>query len=329
MKKNIYEDIPKVSIVIPMFNCELYIERCIDSLLRQTYDNIEIIVVDDGSLDKSAEIVKDMQLKNAKIIYLYQDNSGPGVARNRAIKYATGKYILFVDSDDYLGTNYIEEMVECAEENNSELVIAGYTLVYEDKKKQVPIVPKKYIKNTAEEWAYRISACCSRLYLKDFWNRHNLKFSQEKGARAEDVPIAIYSNVMAKNISIVQNAGYYYYQHSESAMNNKKKKVLFNFPYDAFENMYINVKNADKENSHDFFCVGILKFLAHFTIVIYRNASKEEKKNFYDYMERVVGDDFLLLIDGWKKVRKEMEIPLSRKAAIELFILIYRLEKIK
>lgn len=327
MQKNSYEDTPKVSIVIPMYNCELYIERCIDSLLKQTYGNVEIIVVDDGSLDKGAKIVKDIQLKSEKIVYLYQDNSGPGMARNKAIEHATGKYVLFVDSDDYLGKNYIEDMVRCAEKNNSELVIAGYTLVYADKKKQVQILPKRYIKNVAEEWAYRISACCSRLYLKEFWSRHNLKFSQEKDARAEDVPISIYSNAMAKNISIVQNAEYYYYQHSESAMNNKKQKVIFEFPYLAFGNMYKRIKTLKIENGEDFFNFGILKFGAQFDLVIYRKATKEQKRKFENYFLELIGEEFCYVVESWKKIRLKIDLPIRHKVAIEIFLLKYRINR--
>ncbi|MBQ4155368.1 MAG: glycosyltransferase family 2 protein, partial [Clostridia bacterium] len=192
MYKEIDEVSPKVSIIVPMYNCELYIERCMESLLKQTYSNIEIIVVDDGSKDSCAKIVKMINEINSKVRYLFQNNSGPGTARNRAIKESTGKYILFVDSDDYLANDYVEELVASAERYNSDLVVAGYTLVYENSNKSLPVIPMKYEKGISEEWAYRISACCSRLYSKEFWDKQNLEFSEEKDARAEDVPIALY-----------------------------------------------------------------------------------------------------------------------------------------
>ena len=314
----------KVSIITPVYNCEKYVERCINSLINQTYENIEIIMVDDGSKDKSAQIIKECQKKSDKIIYIYQDNSGPGVARNRAIKEAGGKYILFVDADDYISEDYIKHLVETAEKNNSELTIAGYTMVYENGKKEKKVVPEFYERNKAEEWAYRISACCSRMYLRDFWMKYEIKFNEERNARAEDVPIVLFSNVMAKNISIVKNAGYYYYQHSGSAMNDRSKRVVFGFPYKAFEEMYFKVCNGKIENNLQYFHMGVLKFLAHFFIVIYRNASKQEKMNFIKDIERIVNIDFFIMIMSWKGIRRNIDLPFLHKIAIEYFILNYK-----
>lgn len=315
-----------VSIIIPMYNCESYIRRCLDSLIKQTYSNVEIIVVDDGSKDNSATIVKEIQLKSKKIIYIYQENSGPGVARNKAIEVANGKYLLFVDSDDYLSDNYVTSLVKSAEKNNSELVVAGYTWVYENRKKDVPVIPKKYVRNVSEEWAYRISSCCSRMYLREFWNNHHLKFSEERDARAEDVPLVLYANVMAKNISIVSNAGYYYYQHSKSAMNSIKKRILFEFPYDAFQQVYEQVCLSEKTNSESFFYMGVLKFLAYFELVIYRRASKREKEIFRNYIEVLLRKDFRKMVNAWRKVRYKVELPAVHKIAIEVFILKHRIK---
>ena len=314
----------KVSIIIAMYNSELYIERCINSLLNQTYHDIEIIVVDDGSSDSSGKVIKNISKDHNKIKYIYQNNSGPGVARNKGIEHATGKYLLFVDSDDYLSEDYVESMAICAEKNNSELVIAGYTLVYENSSKEKSIVPERYEKKKAEEWAYRISSCCSRLYLKTFWDKSQLKFNIERNARAEDVPIALYSNAMAKNIAIVKNPGYYYYQHQGSAMNNRKKRVLFEFPYVAFEETCRKVLKSEVENGIHFFYIGVLKFLAHFRYVIYLRASKGEKRKFYEYIERILGDTFETIEVQWKKKKKEMELPYIHKMAIEVFILEYK-----
>ena len=314
----------KVSIITPVYNCEKYIERCIDSLLKQTHENIEIIMVDDGSKDKSAQIIKEYQKKTDKIIYIYQKNSGPGVARNCAIKKASGKYILFVDADDYISEDYIKDLVETAEKNKSELTIAGYTMVYENGKKEKRVVPEFYERNRAEEWAYRISACCSRMYLRDFWMKYEIQFNEERNARAEDVPIVLFSNVMAKNISIVKNAGYYYYQHSESAMNNRSKKVVFEFPYQAFEEMYTKINQDEIVNDLCFFYIGVLKFFAHFRYVIYLRVSKEEKKKFFCYVKHVLGEVFDAINKEWKKKKKEIKLPYIYKMAIEVFILEYK-----
>lgn len=322
MLKNIEQC--KVSIIIAMYNCELYIERCINSLLRQTYENIEILIVDDGSLDNSAKLVKDMIKNNNNVTYIYQCNSGPGVARNKGIDIANGKYLLFVDADDYLSEDYVESMVKSAEINNSELVIGGYTLVYENSSKEKRVIPEKYESGYAEEWAYRISSCWSRLYLKSFWDANKLQFNIEKNARAEDVPIALYTNVMARNVSIVRNSGYYYYQHQGSAMNNRKKRVLFEFPYIAFDETCSRVFKGETENSIHFFYIGVLKFFAHFRYVIYLKASKKEKMRFFKYVERFFDDKFEVINMEWKKRKRGIELPYIHKMAIEVFLLEYK-----
>ncbi len=305
-----------------MYNCQLYIERCIRSLLVQTYEQIEILVVDDGSSDNSAGIVKQLQQESDKLKYFYQQNSGPGVARNKAIQESHGKYLLFVDADDYLGQDYVESMVECAEAHAAELVVAGYTLVYANSKKKVQVIPQKYEKNVSEEWVYRISSCCSRMYLKKFWIENDLKFHQEKEARAEDVPIVLYSNAMAKNISIVKNAGYFYYQHSGSAMH-QKKRVVFRFPYQSFYQMFQKSKKQPFQNSEAYFDIGVVKFLAQFAFLIYRKADLEEKKKFKRYIQYLLQEDWASIISEWKRYRNKIQFPLTHKIAIELFLLIY------
>ena len=315
---------PLVSVIIPVYNCQLYIEKCIRSLLSQEYEEIEIITVDDGSTDESADVIKKIQTESSRIRYFYQDNSGPGRARNKAITEAKGKYLLFVDADDYVSRDYIADMVECAEKNNAELTIAGYTLVYEDKDNEKKVVPEKYERNVSEEWAYRISSCWARLYLKEFWYKNNLAFHEDREARAEDVPIVLYSNVMAKNISIVKNPGYYYYQHQGSAMNNIKKKVIFGFPYQAFEEMYRKVKSSAVENSMEFFDFGILKFLAHFEFVIYRKVDKIEKEHFRQYIFHLLGKDLKYILLSWKRIRTSIELPMLHKFAIQLFVLLIK-----
>lgn len=309
-----------VSVIIPMYNGEKYIERCIVSLLAQTHTQIELLVVDDGSTDDSSAIVKQYQKKDSRIYYFYQENQGPGRARNWAIQQAGGKYLLFVDADDYLKSDYIEELVKTAEKNDSELTIAGYTLVYDDSRKRKEIIPEFYKKGTREEWAYRISSSCSRLYRREFWVTSGLKFNQDKDARAEDVPIVLFANAMAKNISVVANSGYCYYQHPESAMNNKKKKVLFGFPYQAFEEIYKMVKSSTLENSEDFFDFGVLKFLAQFDLVIYKRADIKEKEKFHKYLKDLL-TDFDETIQSWNRLKFKICIPLVHKVAIEIFIL--------
>lgn len=115
----------KVSIIVPVYNMEFYIERCLKSLVNQTLQDIEIIVVDDGSTDKSEIIIKQMQKVYGNIIYLKKENGGQATARNMALKIAQGEYVGFVDSDDWVDIDMYENMYLLASENKYDIVICN------------------------------------------------------------------------------------------------------------------------------------------------------------------------------------------------------------
>ena len=123
---------PVISIIIPVYNSERYIHRCIDSILRQTYQDYELILVDDGSTDRSGEICKSYANEDNRIIVIYQKNAGVSSARNAGLAIAKGKYITFCDSDDELLPDYLAVMINEPEE--AELVIAGYRYIDENGK---------------------------------------------------------------------------------------------------------------------------------------------------------------------------------------------------
>ena len=104
----------KVSIVVPVYNVEKYLKRCVDSLIEQSYSNLEILLVDDGSKDSSLSICKEYELKDSRIRVFHKENEGLGLTRNYGIERATGEYITFVDSDDYLTSDAIAAMLDRA-----------------------------------------------------------------------------------------------------------------------------------------------------------------------------------------------------------------------
>ncbi|MDO4379127.1 MAG: glycosyltransferase family 2 protein [Erysipelotrichia bacterium] len=121
----------KVSIIVPVYKVEPYILRCVDSLVNQTYKNIEIILVDDGSPDNSIDLVKE-NYNDERIVIVRQSNQGSGQARNNGIKRAVGQYLFFVDGDDFIEENTLELMINRLEEDNSSLVICDYYKYFTD-----------------------------------------------------------------------------------------------------------------------------------------------------------------------------------------------------
>lgn len=121
---------PKISVIVPVYNAERYLKKCVDSILRQTLDDIEVILVDDGSTDNSKIILKEYKMKDNRVKVIEQSNSGPSVARNNGIKLASGKYIGFVDSDDYIEKTMYEKLIYIADENNVEIAMCNYRELY-------------------------------------------------------------------------------------------------------------------------------------------------------------------------------------------------------
>lgn len=131
-----------VSVIIPVFNGEKYIRKCLDSILRQTYKELEIIVMDDGSSDNTAEICREYRQNDERVRVISRENKGVSYSRNEGVKLSKGKYILFVDSDDYIEENMIQVMLEHLIENNADMVQCGYVKEYVGRKEKEQVREK-------------------------------------------------------------------------------------------------------------------------------------------------------------------------------------------
>ena len=123
---------PSISVIIPVYNCEAYLSTCIDSVLNQQIRNVEIICVNDASPDNSLELLEQYAKNDNRITIINQKNGGASAARNNGLKYARGKYVYFLDSDDYLVPNALNRLLECAEENETDIIFFGATSVFDD-----------------------------------------------------------------------------------------------------------------------------------------------------------------------------------------------------
>ena len=123
---------PKISVIIPVYNVEMYLDRCIKSVVGQTYRNIEIILVDDGSSDKSGSMCEEWAEKDSRIRVIHKENGGLSDARNAGLAIATGEYISFIDSDDSVSKHFLEYMLKTIIDTNSDLVECGRTDIYDD-----------------------------------------------------------------------------------------------------------------------------------------------------------------------------------------------------
>ena len=311
-------DNPLVSVIVPVYNAESYINKCIRSLTAQTYGNIEIIAINDGSKDISGAILEELAQQDSRIRFINQPNQGVCVTRNNGIDMATGEYLLFVDGDDYVDSDYVENMITTALQNDSDLVISGYKI--EDATKFEAVIPASYEANKDEMWAYRIMATMAHLYKRSFWDQNNFRFTTEAKVRAEDTPICLMANYLGKNIALAKCSGYHYVQHEGSAMNKFKGLRHFSFPKQAFEEVAQVLNTAEDHNGREFMVYGILKSFAQFSFQLSKGADKKTRKELDQYFVNYVKANIPDYFHCWFKAKRS-GLPLHIRVAVLLFCL--------
>lgn len=213
---------PKVSIIVPFYNVEGYIEKCLETLINQTLKDIEIILVNDGSKDRSINIVKKfLQRYPEKIVYLEKENGGLSDARNFGIPYAKGEYIAFVDSDDYVEKDMYENMYELAKKDNSDMVECNFYWEYPDKKKED--VGKEYQANNEMLEKIRVVAW-NKLIKREIIQNANIQFP--KGFRYEDVEFTYKLIPFIKKVSFCKKPLVHYVQREGSISNSQDERTI-------------------------------------------------------------------------------------------------------
>ncbi|MBR2715057.1 MAG: glycosyltransferase family 2 protein [Ruminococcus sp.] len=226
-----------VSVVIPVYNAEKYLDQCVLSVVNQTYKNLEIILVDDGSPDNCPKMCDNWEEKDSRIKVIHKKNAGAGAARNTGIETATGEYILFFDSDDYVDTTLVEKCVKSTRTHNSDVVVYGRIDMCNDEKMKKQIVmntdKEVYKGESVQEilmtgmltykFGFGVSAWC-KMYRLDVIRKHNLRFLSEQEVFSEDAFFAI--QLFSKDIvvSVVSEGLYYYCVRSGSLSRAYKKE---------------------------------------------------------------------------------------------------------
>lgn len=205
----------KVSIVTTAYNVDKFIAKCIDSLINQTYKNIEIIVVDDCSADNTKSIVKSYKDDRIKLIE-HSVNMGAGWSRRHGIEASTGDYVITVDGDDWLSSDFIEKLVVNALETNADIVSGGITVVFPDGYKEVKCFPVKCSKTGKEKFDdyanQRIIFLNNKLVKRSMYEQ--TPYSTRR--YCEDTPVIVPLLYYANMVSYVDTQGYYYLQHDKS-----------------------------------------------------------------------------------------------------------------
>ncbi len=203
-----------ISIIIPIYNAENYIRRCINSILNQTYQNYEIILIDDGSTDNSREILNEFKA-NKKIRIYFQKNMGVAKTRNKGIKLSRGKYIAFIDNDDYIDRDYLEKLYKNI--SNNDIIISGYRRVND-----IKTLFLSKLENT--DWSkYMIMAPWAKFYKKEFLLKNEIEFLSNN--IGEDVYFNLIAYSSTDKIKIIPYIGYNWYFNNKSVSNTIQKSM--------------------------------------------------------------------------------------------------------
>ena len=212
---------PKVSVIVPIYNVEKYLEKCINSLLSQTLEDIQIILVNDGSKDNSGNIAKEYEKNNNdRVIYVEKENGGLSDARNYGLKYATGDFIVFLDSDDYIEKNAYEEMYNKAIEENADYVECDFIWEFPNKIR----VDKQYpYKNKKEMLSFVRGVAWNKLIKRQLIIDNNLEFP--KGLRYEDIEFTYKLIPFVNKFAYVDKPFIHYVQREGSIANVQNERT--------------------------------------------------------------------------------------------------------
>lgn len=230
-----------ISVVIPVYNVERYIRQCLESVINQTYRNLQIIIVDDGSTDKSGEICDEYAARDDRVTVIHQENAGAGAAKNTGLDMASGEYLAIIDSDDYIEENMYEIMLQRLKDNNADVVQCLFDNVFVNAKVSRSfsfnynsnriIKSKNYLYEMLYDWKYAV-----------FWNKlfrksllQDVRFPVGRKIDDEFFTYKLICN--AKKIININDCLYHYRMRKSSVMNDNCN-ILVRDRIDCFEERY-------------------------------------------------------------------------------------------
>src|SRR5690606_34237575 len=257
---------PKVSVVVPVYNVEKYIDRCMESLLHQTLIDIEVILVNDGSPDNSPLICDEYAKKDRRVKVVHKLNGGLGYARNSGIEIAKGEYIAFVDSDDYVDTNMYKTLYDVAKNNDSDTVFCGFNrelkkgkffpvseckeLVQHEGEEEIGKLLLDFIASKPEDSVERKYAMSvwHGIYKLDIIRENNIRFVSEREYASEDLPFQIDFFKKANRINFIPDV-FYYYCYNDSSLT----KTFVQDKYFRFKRHYFLIREKTSDLDPYFF----------------------------------------------------------------------------
>lgn len=272
---------PLVSVIIPVYNVEKYLRQCLDSVINQTLKDIEIICVDDGSTDTSLEILKEYKEKDDRITILTQQNQYAGVARNHGLSIAKGKYLSFLDSDDFFDLNMLKEMYNKAEIDKSDIVTCVF-YDYDTKTGRKRLKAKRpfkspFIPKTVNTTLFNMSSlnAWTKLFRHDLFTENNLHFESTKCCN--DLTCVCTAMALAKKISIINKPYIYYRRNQDDNLTKNRNKSIDSF-LTAAQKLQDNLKHFDLYDTFKLAFVHQVKASFNWESSLCTNEQLEERK---------------------------------------------------
>ena len=225
---------PKISVIIPVYNMEKYLKRCVDSVINQTFRDLEIILVDDGSKDNSGKMCDEYEANDARIKVIHKQNGGLGFARNSGLEIAAGEFVSFVDSDDYVEINMYEKLYSRIKQENADSCIFGYHRVVGEKIvfTRTGLLQGTFSDNDvftniflnilgsepscSEDYIILWQSSCLSLYSMDIIRQYNITFPSEREFISEDALFITDYYHKSKRVTILKEPFYYYWLNTNS-----------------------------------------------------------------------------------------------------------------
>lgn len=213
----------RVSLIIPAYNVEKYIEKCILSILNQTHKNLEVIAVDDGSVDKTGKILDAISKIDNRVLVIHKENAGVSVARNVGLEICKGDYVVFVDGDDYLDPDYVTYMLSLVKQTNAEFCLSKCCHTKKGERQSKSEIVKKYC--PAEATALLLSpevivGCWNKIFERSFLEKNKLRFSTSL-FYGEGLSFITTAAQLSNGVGVGNRRVYYYRRNNEASATSK------------------------------------------------------------------------------------------------------------
>ena len=224
----------KISVIIPIYNAEKYLLKCIDSIINQDFTIFEIICIDDGSKDNSLTLLNEYKKRDNRILVFTQNNQGQGVARNKGIQKATGDFLVFIDPDDYIEQSYFKTIVSYFNKFDDEILLFNHYYEQEDSKQFILKFPCRVkikheqefcLKSYLDKKNFSLNfAVWDKIFKREFITNNKIEFGI--GKIGEDQIFSIKSLLLAKKVRYLDFSFYHYVQRAESIKRQSTKKIV-------------------------------------------------------------------------------------------------------